>query len=162
MLTLQTGPLFVVPRRADIDSTATDKKPATEVGTSPYALEEHGITLSRPLTMKDIGPHPIMHNLYFEGTMLVDETRILGQHPSYDPECPQADGTFHKAITAAAAEPETVNMHLRLVELARLESVDRRDGEKKGSGKVGFEEFERAAREGRMRFLESWMDWVSF
>ncbi|KAF9735653.1 hypothetical protein PMIN02_011920 [Paraphaeosphaeria minitans] len=164
------GPLFVVLARTDTASTANDTKSATEVGAAPYDLPEHNITLSRPLVMNEIGPHPCMHNLSFSfpnGTTstvtLKDETRILGQHPAYDPDMPQVDGTFHAAIRAAAAEPNTTkNRHLRRVVLARLESVDRRDGERKGSGKVGFEEFEKAARDGRMRFLESWMDWVSF
>lgn len=156
------GPLFVVSKQTNPDSTANDAKPATEVGTAPYALADYGITLSRPVAMKEIGPHPCMHSLAFSGTTLTDETRILGQHPSYDPDMPQVDGTFHAAILAAAAEPGRANMHLRRVALARLESVERRDGERKGSGKVSFEAFERAAREGRMRFLESWMDWVSF
>lgn len=52
--------------------------------------------------------------------------------------------------------------HLRDVALARLEAADRELNKRKGSGLVSFEEFERAAREGRMRFLEAWMDWVSF
>lgn len=112
-----------------------------------------------------------MHVLSFDSTpnsksnsntTLLDETRLLSQHPAFDPCAPQQDGTFHQSILAAAYERGSANPHLRTVALARLESVDRRDTERKGSGKVGFEEFERAAREGRMRFLESWMDWVSF
>lgn len=69
-----------------------------------------------------------------------------------------------QAIISAAHDAHTPpsNLHLRLVALARLEAAERRNGERKGAGKISFEEFELAAKEGRMRFLESWMDWVSF
>ncbi|KAJ4358595.1 uncharacterized protein N0V89_003179 [Didymosphaeria variabile] len=154
------GPLFVVPHpKSRIN--LSDKKPATEVGTAPYALDEYGITLSRPIPLPEPLPHPIMHILSFENDTLADETRLLSQHPAFDPCAPQQEGTFHRAILAAAND-DSANMHLQIVALAKLESVDRRDGERKGSGKVSFDEFERATREGRMRFLESWMEWVSF
>ncbi|KAF1973002.1 hypothetical protein BU23DRAFT_507321 [Bimuria novae-zelandiae CBS 107.79] len=159
------GPLFVVPSRPDA-STSADNRPATEVGTAPYALDEHGITLSRPIPLPDPAPHPVMHIFSFDANgALADETRLLSQHPSFDPDAPQPSATFHKAIVDAAyAAPnaQDADLHLRLVVLARWEGVDRRDGERKGAGKINFDEFERAAREGRMRFLESWMDWVSF
>lgn len=169
---LHPGPLFVVPVRTDPSSTANDTKPASEVGTAPYVLPEHSITLSRPLATKDIGPHPCMHIFTLslspspDGTstvIITDEARLLGQHPAYNPGMQHVDGTFHAAIRAAASEPNSLsNRHLRSIELARLESVDRRDSERKGSGKVGIDAFEKAVKDGRMRFLESWMDWVSF
>jgi Ca2+-binding EF-hand superfamily protein len=45
--------------------------------------------------------------------------------------------------------------------LASLEAVEQENDVRKGSGLLNFDEFERHVRDGRLRFLESWMDWVS-
>jgi Ca2+-binding EF-hand superfamily protein len=51
---------------------------------------------------------------------------------------------------------------LHLPFLASLEPVDREISERKGSGLLNFDEFQGFVRAVRLRFLESWMDWVSF
>jgi hypothetical protein len=45
--------------------------------------------------------------------------------------------------------------------LASLEAVEQENDVRKGSGLLSFDEFEGHMRDGRLRFLESWMDWVS-
>ncbi|KAF2868016.1 hypothetical protein BDV95DRAFT_501504 [Massariosphaeria phaeospora] len=51
---------------------------------------------------------------------------------------------------------------LRMGLLASLQVVDREISERKGSGLLDFEEFREGVSVGQMRFLESWMDWVSY
>ncbi|OCK79577.1 hypothetical protein K432DRAFT_382957 [Lepidopterella palustris CBS 459.81] len=47
--------------------------------------------------------------------------------------------------------------------LASLDAVDREITERKGAGLLDYSEFkDKVLREGRLRFLEAWMDWVSF
>lgn len=94
LLTILPGPLFVLPRPTSV-SSSSDKKSANEVGTAPYTIDEHGITLSRPLSLPDGATHPIMHILYLdESNDIADETRLLSLHPSFDPDAPHQDGTF--------------------------------------------------------------------
>lgn len=45
--------------------------------------------------------------------------------------------------------------------LASCEAVEQESRERKGNGLLNFEEFEAHLKDGRLRFLESWMDWVS-
>ena len=45
--------------------------------------------------------------------------------------------------------------------LASLEAVEQESDVRKGSGLLSFDEFEVHMKDGRLRFLESWMDWVS-
>ncbi|KAJ4286273.1 hypothetical protein N0V90_013307 [Kalmusia sp. IMI 367209] len=154
--------LFVPDTAEAGNSSADDVKLAVEVGTSPLNLKDLGITLSRPFPMTEPTSQPIMHILSINSTTytLHDETRLLNHHPSFNASAPQHDETFHEALIYHAYE--VADSHLRPVALARLEAVQREINERRGSGLVSFEEFERAAREGKMRFLEAWMDWVSF
>ncbi|KAH7126993.1 hypothetical protein B0J11DRAFT_291188 [Dendryphion nanum] len=46
--------------------------------------------------------------------------------------------------------------------LASLDDVDKEIKERQGAGLINLKEFEEKMREGNLRFLESWMDWVSF
>lgn len=50
-------------------------------------------------------------------------------------------------------------MFIRL--LASCEAVEQESRERRGDGLLNFDEFEKVLRDGRLRFLESWMDWVS-
>ncbi|KZM19555.1 uncharacterized protein EKO05_0004071 [Ascochyta rabiei] len=45
--------------------------------------------------------------------------------------------------------------------LASCEAVDQESRERKGNGLLSFGEFEEHLKDGKLRFLESWMDWVS-
>ncbi|KAF9698953.1 hypothetical protein EKO04_003199 [Ascochyta lentis] len=45
--------------------------------------------------------------------------------------------------------------------LASCEAVEQESRERKGNGLLSFSEFEEHLKDGRLRFLESWMDWVS-
>jgi hypothetical protein len=45
--------------------------------------------------------------------------------------------------------------------LASLEAVEQEINERKGSGLINFEEFAEHMRQGRLGFLQAWMEWVS-
>lgn len=45
--------------------------------------------------------------------------------------------------------------------LASLELVEQEISERKGSGLINFEEFAEMMKQGKLRFLESWMEWIS-
>lgn len=51
--------------------------------------------------------------------------------------------------------------HNHLIFLHSLQSAEEEIKERKGAGLVNFEEFSEHMRSGRLRFLESWMEWVS-
>ncbi|KAF2655068.1 hypothetical protein K491DRAFT_693223 [Lophiostoma macrostomum CBS 122681] len=54
------------------------------------------------------------------------------------------------------------NPALRIPFLASLEIVEAEISERKGSGLVNYEEFTEKLAEGKLRFMEAWIDWVSF
>ncbi|KAF2132374.1 EF-hand [Dothidotthia symphoricarpi CBS 119687] len=75
-------------------------------------------------------------------------------HPEMYPQKP-----LERHIRQVAMDPDSP-LHATL--LASLEAVEQQISERKGSGLLNFDEFEAHMKEGRLRFLESWMDWVSF
>ncbi|OCL00983.1 uncharacterized protein K441DRAFT_702035 [Cenococcum geophilum 1.58] len=83
--------------------------------------------------------------------------------PRYSAERPLTPPVRVELRAAAARAREGP---LWLVWLGLLDAVQRQMEERKGAGLLGFEEFERiVGREGgsgKLRFLEAWMDWVSF
>jgi hypothetical protein len=66
--------------------------------------------------------------------------------------------SVQRHIRQLAMDPES---RLHLTMLTSLEIVEREIGERKGSGLITFEEFAAHIRLGKLRFLESWMEWVS-
>lgn len=61
-------------------------------------------------------------------------------------------------LRRSARDPENP-LYTRL--LASCEAVERESRARKGDGLVSFKEFEEGLEDGQLRFLESWMDWVS-
>lgn len=61
-------------------------------------------------------------------------------------------------LRRSAISPESP-LYLRL--LASCEAVEQESRKRSGDGLLSFDEFEKVLRDGRLRFLESWMDWVS-
>ncbi|KAE8835516.1 hypothetical protein PTNB73_07301 [Pyrenophora teres f. teres] len=66
--------------------------------------------------------------------------------------------SLHRSIRQLAMDPSSP---LHLILLASLEAVEQEISQRKGSGLISFDEFLNHMREGRLRFLEAWMDWVS-
>ena len=61
-------------------------------------------------------------------------------------------------LRRSAKNPESP-LYIRL--LASCEAVEQESRKRKGDGLLSFDEFEEVLKDGRLRFLESWMDWVS-
>ncbi|KAI8938139.1 hypothetical protein NX059_005805 [Plenodomus lindquistii] len=84
---------------------------------------------------------PVSHSVY------------TSYNPSLDPLKPVLRRIRHRAM-----DP---NSRLHTTMLASLQLVEDEISERKGSGLIGYEEFAGFMREGKLRFLESWMEWVS-
>jgi hypothetical protein len=61
-------------------------------------------------------------------------------------------------LRRSAKNPESP-LYTRL--LASCEAVEQESRKRGGDGLLNFDEFEEVLKDGRLRFLESWMDWVS-
>ncbi|KAF2632853.1 hypothetical protein BU25DRAFT_329827 [Macroventuria anomochaeta] len=61
-------------------------------------------------------------------------------------------------LRRSAKNPESP-LYIRL--LASCEAVEQESRRRRGDGLLSFDEFEEVLKDGRLRFLESWMDWVS-
>ncbi|KAF2823252.1 hypothetical protein CC86DRAFT_447687 [Ophiobolus disseminans] len=79
---------------------------------------------------------------------------------SSDPFHPETDQSkpLYRHVRELAMDPKSPSHHILL---ASLEAVQQEIHERKGSGLISFEEFDEHMQEGRLRFLESWMEWVS-
>lgn len=87
--------------------------------------------------------HPVENHIYHEG-----------------PPAASFRDKFARRFRREALD--TVDSPLHLPYLACLESVDREIRDRKGSGRLNFDEFEKCVQDWGLRFLESWVDWVSF
>ncbi|EUC38771.1 hypothetical protein COCCADRAFT_82038 [Bipolaris zeicola 26-R-13] len=104
---------------------------------------------------------PERHFLFIqnlEGTNLVQCgcNQISHSTDPYHPETNQVK-PLQRSIRRVAMNPQSP---LHLIMLASLESVDQEINRRKGGGLVNLEEFSEHMRQGQLRFLESWMDWV--
>lgn len=82
---------------------------------------------------------------------------IIHSSHSFEPAFDQLR-PLHRHVRELAMDP-TSESHLIL--LASLEAVQQEIRERGGSGLINFDEFDELMREGNLRFLESWMEWVS-
>jgi Ca2+-binding EF-hand superfamily protein len=74
----------------------------------------------------------------------------------------EKDTTYKPLERKIRREAMNKDSPLHLTLLASLVTVDKEISERKGSGLLDFEEFGECMKERRLRFLESWWDWVSF
>ncbi|KAH9863318.1 hypothetical protein IAQ61_009595 [Plenodomus lingam] len=81
-------------------------------------------------------------------------------HSLYSPYNPALDPLkpVVRRIRQRAMNPNS-NFHVTM--LASLQLVEQEIFERKGSGLIGYEEFAGFMREGKLTFLESWLEWVS-
>lgn len=104
---------------------------------------------------------PERHVIFIENVEGTDVVRCRGNQIShstdpYHPETNQAKPLL-SSIRQMAMNPQSP---LHLIVLASLESVEQEMNDRKGGGLINFEEFAEHMRQGQLRFLESWMDWV--
>jgi len=104
---------------------------------------------------------PLLHCLSLDVATytLRDVPQPLEHHVSYEPGNPNSDRLQRTLYDHAIHDKDS---HLKDLGLARLETVDREMNERQGGGLLSFQEFEAVAQEKHIRFLEAWVDWVSF
>ncbi|KAF2643230.1 hypothetical protein P280DRAFT_246770 [Massarina eburnea CBS 473.64] len=111
-----------------------------------------GEATATPPQDNELAGHTFLH-LYLHPTTLA-LSPIRAKHLEPDP-----------FIYSEAMRTEALcnkDSSLRLPFLASLEGMDREISQRGGSGMVDFDEFVEIVETGRLRFLESWMDFVSF
>ncbi len=105
---------------------------------------------------------PTIHLLFVDSSSGVDVLRssprpVTHSNNPYQPELDPLKPLV-RYVRQLAMEPSS---RLHPTMLASLETVEQEISDRKGSGLVSFDEFAEHMREGRLRFLESWMEWVS-
>jgi hypothetical protein len=106
--------------------------------------------------------NPAMHVLHIKSSDGGDHLRyscrpvIHNPNPFY-PDTDQSKSLYRR-VRDLAMDP---NAHSHNILLASLDAVQQQIHDRKGSGLISFEEFDEHMQEGNLRFLESWMEWVS-
>jgi Ca2+-binding EF-hand superfamily protein len=109
---------------------------------------------------------PWVQNLYLntstDGKQTLSYTRCHVAHTqslyAIAPEPDQTAALIANLRCGIKGDPEHA---LYIPLLASCEAVEQESRERRGDGLLSFDEFEEVLKNGRLRFLESWMDWVS-
>lgn len=110
----------------------------------------------------DYTNNPMIQVLHIASSSGVEQLRsstkpVIHTSNPFHPETDQLK-PLHRRIRELAMDPDAESHHILL---ASLEAVQQQVHERKGSGLINFEEFDKHMQEGNLRFLESWMEWVS-
>ncbi|KAH9868526.1 hypothetical protein J1614_007598 [Plenodomus biglobosus] len=110
--------------------------------TNDPVMHRFSITPTSPTTASlTFSSKPVSHSVY------------TPYNPALDPLKPVV-----RRIRQRAMDPSS-KLHTTM--LASLQVMEEEMSERKGSGLIGYEEFAGFLREGKLRFLESWLEWVS-
>ncbi|EOA81391.1 hypothetical protein ACJQWK_10995 [Exserohilum turcicum] len=105
---------------------------------------------------------PEFHFLFTHNSEGIDAVQCASNQISHstDPYHPETNQLrpLQRSIRQIAMSTRSP---LHVIMLASLESVEQEMSDRKGGGLVNFDEFAEHLRQGQLRFLESWMDWVS-
>ncbi|KAJ4384107.1 hypothetical protein N0V86_000952 [Didymella sp. IMI 355093] len=93
------------------------------------------------------------HTVATERRYIVHTTNLYAINPE-----PDQTAALIANLRRSAKHPDSP-LYTRL--LASCEAVEHESRRRKGHGLLSFSEFEDVLEDGRLRFLESWMDWVS-
>jgi Ca2+-binding EF-hand superfamily protein len=106
--------------------------------------------------------NPLEYHLFITQHDGHEIIRCSSEPTDHSTDCfhPETNQTkpLQRKIRQLAMRPKSP---LRLVMLASLETVEQEINERKGSGLISFDEYVEHMRQGKLRFLESWMDWIS-
>lgn len=176
-----TGPFFVCSSYGDEVTNVTDQQAIElEDSPTPSSLPElipsndsstaHPVPTLTPeqeaaeqsATSRLFTRNPIMHFLQVkteDGKEVLKATPKAALHCS-DPFHPETDQSrpLYRHVRELAMDPVSDSHEILL---ASLEVVQQEIHERKGGGLISFEEFDEHMREGRLGFLQSWMEWVS-
>jgi Ca2+-binding EF-hand superfamily protein len=106
--------------------------------------------------------NPLLHILRIDSRSGTEQLRASAKpvihsanpfHPGLDQLRP-----LYRHVRELAMDPTSPSHHIFL---ASLEAVQQEIHERKGSGMINLEEFDEHMQDNNLRFLESWMEWVS-
>ena len=150
-----------VPRPAEDQTPITDTDIHTPPPSQPSEQSHHSSSSSS--TNAQTPPSPGLPSLTNTPTMQLlsidPNTHKLRTHRGHS-QMHYSMEPLARLIRYEALNNPSSPLHLPF--LASLEPVERDISERKGSGLLDYGEFEEHVRAARLRFLESWMDWVSF
>ncbi|KAJ4374127.1 hypothetical protein N0V83_002868 [Neocucurbitaria cava] len=115
-----------------------------------------------PINWSSYTNNPSIHLLFVDSSSGVDVLRSSPRPVShstnpYELET-DPDKILIRHIRQLALDPDS---RLYFTMLASLETFEEETTARHGYGRITFEEFEEHMKGGKLRFLESWMDWVS-
>jgi Ca2+-binding EF-hand superfamily protein len=180
-----TGPFFVCTIAKVEDESPTSDEPAVSEDTHTTAQQPSSPSLSFSNIMvlddqslvpsqdhlskgysianwRNYTDNPVIHILHIDSGSGTEQLRyspraVIHSSNPYHPETDQLN-PLYRHVRELAMNPRATSY---CILLASLEAVQQEVHERKGSGLINFEEFEKHMREGKLRFLESWMEWVS-
>ncbi|KAF2741482.1 hypothetical protein EJ04DRAFT_399756, partial [Polyplosphaeria fusca] len=126
-------------------------------------LNSTGLPASPPPPPNPLGPDTSNEPVFFKLRVDKDELSIHAECRSVSHVSPFEEDTIYKPLERKirrAALDKDSPLHISL--LASLEGVQAEIAERKAPGLLSFSEFQEKMAEGKLRFLEAWMDWVSF
>ncbi|KAH7406125.1 hypothetical protein DE146DRAFT_434651 [Phaeosphaeria sp. MPI-PUGE-AT-0046c] len=111
---------------------------------------------------RDYTDNPMIHVVHIDKSSGISYLRtstrpITHSTNPFDPGFDQLR-PLHRHVREFAMDPASES---HLILLASLEAVQQEIRERGGSGLISFDEFDEHMREGNLRFLESYMEWVS-
>ena len=155
--------LALPPPRAVLIVQAEESAATNEQSSSTNVRVLDGVTdQESSVKYRSFTHDPTIHLLFVDSNSGVDVLRSSPRPVTHstNPYQPETDPIkpLVRHIRQLAMDPSS---RLHLTMLASLETVEQDINDRKGSGLVNFDEFAEHMREGRLRFLESWMEWVS-
>jgi Ca2+-binding EF-hand superfamily protein len=139
-------------------TSAAEESPQQESSAAQQQTEENAYAINwRWYTDNPEFHYLFTHNSEGVDTFLCARNQINHSTSPHYPETNQLK-PLQRSIRQLAMDPRS---SLHLIMLASLEAVEQEISERKGSGLINFEEFLEQVKQGRLRFLEAWMEWVS-
>lgn len=132
-----------------------------DMRTLPRPMRDRGSPSqrTRPSALSEYNNHPRLLSLWIdEGDMSLQ----IHDHPVSHNMPWERDSAYKAFERKLRLEALKKSSPLHVALLASLEVVDAEISERKGSGLLSYAEFEEKMEEGNLRFLEAWMEWVSF
>ncbi|KAF1841755.1 uncharacterized protein K460DRAFT_369759 [Cucurbitaria berberidis CBS 394.84] len=142
---------------------AEEPAPSDEPSSSTISPRQEHLTSQSPVINWRSYTHNLSIYLLFVDTKSgVDVLRSSSRPVTHSTNPYQPETDPHKPLVRHIRQlAMESNSRLHITMLASLETVEQEMNDRKGGGLISFDEFAEPMRQGRLRFLESWMDWVS-
>jgi Ca2+-binding EF-hand superfamily protein len=139
-------------------SSTGEQDQTMESGLGQILTTEQGSTFY----WSSLTDNPTMHILQIESADGAEHLRcstrpVIHNTNPFHPDTDQSKSLYRR-VRDLAMDPDAMSHSILL---ASLDAVQQQIHDRKGSGMINFEEFDKHMQEGSLRFLESWMEWVS-